>query len=86
MRLKKRLYRSGLKKSQLHKVFVNSFDAKPIYHRNSLLQKINYIHFNAAGGNWKLVKHWQDYEHSSTGLYEKNKIDGFVPVHFEELS
>jgi len=27
-----------------HKVFEDSYDAKPIYHRAFLLQKINYIH------------------------------------------
>ncbi len=28
---------------------------------------------------------WEDYEHSSAGFYEKNKLDA-VPVDYEELS
>lgn len=39
------------KKGQLHKVFKDSFDAKPIYTRQFMLQKIQYIHFNPVRGN-----------------------------------
>ena len=66
-------------------LFEDSFDAKPIYHREFLLQKINYIHLNAVKGKQKLVAFWEDYEFSSARFYEKNKTDGFVPIHFEEL-
>lgn len=31
-------------------VFEDGFDAKPIYHRAFLLQKINYIHLNCVRG------------------------------------
>ncbi len=86
LRLKEGLTDRDVNKGQLHKVFEDSFDAKPIYHRSFLLQKINYIHLNAVRGKWKLVEHWQDYEHRSARFYEKNKVDGFVPIHFEELS
>ena len=86
LRLKEGLTERDLKKGQLHKVFEDSFDAKPIYHRSFSLQKINYIHLNAVRGKWKLVEHWRDYEHSSARFYERNKIDGFVPEHFEVLS
>ncbi len=34
------------KKGQLHKVFRDSFDAKPIYTRKFLLQKIKYMHLD----------------------------------------
>ena len=51
-----------VKKGQKHKVFEDSFDAKPIYHRNFLLQKVNYIHLNCIRGKWKLAEHWEDYE------------------------
>jgi hypothetical protein len=75
-----------IKKGQKHRVFEESFDAKPIYHRQFFLQKINYIHLNCVRGKWNLVEHWEDYEYSSSKFYVKNKIDGFVPVHYEELS
>ncbi len=50
LHLKEGLTERDEKKGQKHKVFENSFDAKPIYHRDFLLQKINYIHLNAVRG------------------------------------
>ena len=85
-RLKEGLTERDVAKGQKHKVFEESFDAKPIYHRKFLLQKINYIHLNCVRGKWKLAVHWEDYDHSSARFYVKNKLDGFVPVHYEELS
>ena len=67
-------------------MFENSFGAKPIYRHDFLFHKINYIHLNPVRGKWRLVAHWEDYEYSSARFYVKNKLDGFVPVHFEELS
>jgi REP element-mobilizing transposase RayT len=86
LQLKEGLTHRDVAKGQKHKVFENSFDAKPIYHRKFLLQKINYIHQNCVWGKWKLVEHWEDYEHSSARYYVKNKLDAFLPVHYEELS
>ncbi len=70
---------------QHHQVFENSFDAKPIYHRQFLIQKVNYIHLNPVRGKWKLAAHCEDYEHSSAKFYVKNIATGFEPVHYEEL-
>jgi hypothetical protein len=50
------------------------------------MQKIQYIHLNCVRGKWKLIEHWEDYEHSSAKFYVKNMLQGFVPVHYEELS
>ena len=86
LRLKEGLTERDVAKGQKHKVFKDSFDAKPVYHRKFLLQKINYIHLNCVRGVWKLVDHWEDFEHSSARFYVKNKVDGFAPVHYEELS
>jgi putative transposase len=86
LRLKEGLTERDVAKGQKHNVFEESFDAKPIYHRKFLLQKINYIHLNSVSGIWKLVEHWEDYEHSSARFYVKNRLDGFIPVHYEELS
>jgi putative transposase len=44
--LKDALSEREKKKGQLHKVFKDSFDAKPIYTRQFLLQKIQYIRLN----------------------------------------
>jgi len=73
------------KKGQLHKVFKDSFDAKPIYTRQFLLQKIQYIHLNPVRGKWKLVNDWREYEHSSASFYELNKIMHYQPLHYDEL-
>jgi len=86
LRLKEGLTERDVAKGQKHKVFEDSFDAKPVYHRAFLMQKINYIHLNCIRGKWKLAEHWEDYEYSSAWFYVKNKLDGFVPVHYEELS
>ena len=86
MQLQEGLSPKQLQKGQHHKVFEESFDAKPIYHRKFLIQKVNYIHLNPVRGNWKLAAHWEDYEQSSARFYVKNIATGFVPIHFEELS
>ena len=86
LQLKEGLTERDVTKGQKHKVFEDSFDAKPTYHRKFLLQKINCIHLNCVRSKWKLVEHWEDYEYSSARFYVTNKFDGFVPVHYEELS
>jgi putative transposase len=86
LQLKEGLTDRDVKKGQKHKAFEDSFDAKAIYHREFLLQKINYIHLNCVRGKWKLAEHWEDYEFSSARFYVKNKQDLFSPVHYEELS
>jgi hypothetical protein len=73
------------KKGQLHKVFKDSFDAKPIYTRKFLLQKINYIHLNPVKGKWKLISDWREYEHSSASFYELSKVVHYEPLHYDEL-
>lgn len=50
LELKEGLTERDMTKGQKHKVFEDSFDAKPIYHRKFLLQKINYIHLNCVSG------------------------------------
>ncbi len=57
-------------KGQLHKVFINSFDAKAIFSDKFLEQKLNYMHYNPVTGKWQLVKDYIDYEHSSASFYE----------------
>jgi putative transposase len=86
LQLKEGLTEREISKGQKHKAFEPSFDAKPIYNRNFLLQKINYIHLNCVRGKWNLADRWEDYEHSSAKFYVKNRLDDFVPVHYEELS
>lgn len=85
MQLQEGLTVKQIEKGQHHRVFEALFDAKPVYHRDFLLQKLQYIHLNPVRGKWKLVEHWEDYEHSSARFYYKNKIDEFVPAHYEEL-
>ena len=73
------------KKGQLHKVFKESFDAKPIYTRKFLFQKIKYMHLNPVKGKWKLVSDWREYEHSSASFYELSNVVHYKPLHYDEL-
>ena len=68
-------------KGQLHKVFEESFDAKPIFNREFLSQKLDYIHHNPVSKKWSLVKDYADYEHSSASFYEKGIAKNFLPIH-----
>ena len=73
------------KKGQLHKVFQDSFDAKPIFSDKFLLQKLDYIHHNPVTGKWQLAENFLDYTHSSASFYEDGVVKYFVPVHFRDL-
>ena len=77
-------------KGQLHKVFKDSFDAKPIITQKFLLQKINYIHNNPVSGKWMLVKDpiaigFIEYEHSSASFYEIQLARRYTPMHYLDL-
>ncbi len=50
LRLKEGLTERNVAKRQKYKVFENSFDAKPIYHRKFCYKKINYIRLNCVRG------------------------------------
>lgn len=73
------------KKGQIHKVFKNSFDAKPIFSQKFLIQKINYIHHNPVSGKWMLAKNFIEYEHSSASFYEMQLVKHFRPVHYMDI-
>ena len=62
------------KKGQLHRVFEESFDAKPIYNQKFFMQKFNYIHHNPVSGKWNLVNDYTDNEHSSASFYDLNVV------------
>ncbi len=48
--LKGGLTEREIKKKQLHKVFKDSFDGKPVFSEKFLFQKSNYIHYNPVSG------------------------------------
>jgi len=73
------------KKKQLHKVFKDSFDAKPIFSEKFLLQKLNYIHYNPVKGKWNLAKDFVSYEYSSASFYEEGITKYFIPKHYKDL-
>ena len=72
-------------KGQKHKIFKDSFDAKPIYSDKFLFQKLDYIHGNPVKGKWTLAKHNVNYEHSSASFYELNEVKHFSPKHYKDL-
>jgi hypothetical protein len=65
------------KKGQLHRVFEESFDAKPIYNQKFFMQRFNYIHHNPVSDNWNLVVDYTDYEYSSTSFYEPGIVKNY---------
>lgn len=73
------------KKGQKHKVFEESFDAKPVHSREFLLQKVNYIHHNPVSKKWSLVSDYVNYEHSSASFYELDLPKLFQPKHYAEV-
>ena len=73
------------KKGQIHKVFKDSFDAKPVFSQKFLIQKLNYIHHNPVTGKWMLAKNFIEYEHSSASFYEVQLVKHFRPLHYMDL-
>jgi REP element-mobilizing transposase RayT len=71
-------------KGQLHKVFEESFDAKPIYTEAFFQQKLNYIHHNPVSGKWNLVSDYTTYAHSSAAYYETGIAKGFIPFDYRK--
>ncbi len=72
-------------KKQLHKVFKDSFDGKPIFSEKFLLQKLNYIHYNPVSGKWILSNDFVSYEHSSASFYEGGIARHFIPKYYKDL-
>lgn len=72
-------------KGSKHKVFIDSFDAKPIYSEKFLQQKINYIHFNPVTGKWKLASDYILYDHNSASFYENGLSKFFIPRHYLDV-
>jgi REP element-mobilizing transposase RayT len=73
------------KKGQIHKVFKDSFDAKPIFSQKFLIQKVNYIHHDPVSGKWMLAKNFIEYEHGSASFYEIQLVKHFRPVQYMDL-
>jgi len=74
-----------LSKKQRHRVFENSFDAKPIFSESFLHQKLDYIHYNPVSGKWNLAEDYVQYEHSSASFYELDKVIHFKTTHYNDL-
>jgi REP element-mobilizing transposase RayT len=86
MRLQEAVTVREKKKGQVHKVFKESFDAKPILNEPFFLQKLNYIHHNPITGKWKLAEDFLKYEHSSASFYEDETACHFKPDHYKDIS
>ena len=83
--LRSNLTQREINKGQKHKVFKDSFDAKPIYSDKFLFQKLDYIHGNPLNGNWTLARDNVVYEHSSSSFYELNEVKHFSPKHYKDF-
>jgi REP element-mobilizing transposase RayT len=67
-------------KGQKHKAFEPSFDAKPVYSKNFLYQKLDYIHHNPVSGKWNLCDDFTDYTHSSASFYELGVVNELANI------
>ena len=83
--LSSNLTQREINKGQKHKIFKDSFDAKPIYSDKFLFQKLDYIHGNPIKGKWTLTKDNIGYEHSSASFYEINEVKHFSPKHYKDF-
>jgi hypothetical protein len=72
-------------KGQRHRVFEESFDAKPIDSQKFLEQKIDYIHHNPVRGKWQLAADYTLYPCSSAPFYENGMSRFFQPVYYGDL-
>ena len=66
------------KRGKLHQVFQGSFDCKPCYSREFIVQKIDYIHCNPCAKKWNLVDEYVNYLHSSARFYETDEHACYV--------
>ena len=73
------------KRGKQHQVFESSFDAKPCYYEDFILQKLNYMHQNPVSGKWKLTDDFLKYSHSSALFYEKGKQGSYPVVHYQNI-
>lgn len=69
-----------ISKGQLHKAFEPSFDAKPVYTREFLFQKLDYIHHNPVTGKWSLCEDYSDYPHSSAAYYINGMENSLIAI------
>ena len=83
--LNSNLTQREINKGQKHKIFKDSFDAKPIYVDKFLFQKLDYIHGNPVKGKWTLAKENIGYEYSSASFYKINEVQHFSPKHYKDL-
>ena len=84
-KLKASITKREMTKGQIHRVFEESFDAKPIFSESFLKQKLDYIYFNPVRGKWNLADDYGSYAHSSASFYETGLAKLFEPVHYRSV-
>ena len=72
-------------KNKQHNVFIPSFDAKQIFTKEFMVQKINYIHTNPVRGKWNLIEDYRYYQYSSAGFYELENYSGYEVIHYSDI-
>ncbi len=71
-------------KGKKHQVFRLSFDAKEITTEKSLIEILDYIHYNPVQKKWRLVDDYVEYPHSSATFYEKNHEGIYEVSHYKD--
>jgi len=83
--LKKDIAANEKRKGKMHNIFRPSFDAKECYSIDMVEHKLDYMHHNPMKGKWSLVNDPIDYIHSSASFYEKEVIQSYKVLHYNEL-
>ena len=84
--LRKKVSEKDGHKGQLHRVFRSSFDSKPCYSEEFILQKLDYMHHNPVSGKWNMVEDFTDYLHSSAKFYELNTKGVYKITHYKNFT
>ncbi len=85
LKLQKAVSEKEKEKQKKHHVFIPSFDAKKCFSKKMIETKLNYIHRNPIQQQWKLVKEYTDYEHSSAAFYELDSENQYVTHYLETI-
>jgi len=72
------LFRENAIKGKRHRIWRN-FQAKNVYSKNFMIQKLEYIHNNPLKKSWYLSDSRSSYMYSSAGYYDKGKAP-IIPI------
>ncbi len=73
------LEKGGQRRRHNFKVWDDEYDARDIFSREFLEQKMNYVHYNPCQPQWKLAENPEDYVWSSARFYMED-MPAIIPI------